>query len=64
MPRPDVRPLHAYARQVVYDAAVHGWTLQWQDLARRPAVANDRPVALDPFRRWTPSYFDLQCDAE
>jgi len=31
----------------VYDAAVHGWILRWQDLARRPAVAADRPVALD-----------------
>jgi hypothetical protein len=36
------------ARQVVYDAAVHGWTLHWEDLARRPAVATDRPVAFDP----------------
>jgi len=35
------------ARQIVYDAVVHGWTLHWQDLARRPAVATDRPVALD-----------------
>jgi hypothetical protein len=52
------------ARQVVYDAAVHGWTLRWQDLARRPAVATDRPVALDPSGGGTPSYFDLQRDAE
>ena len=52
------------ARQAVYEAAVHGWTLHWQDLARRPAVATGRPVALDPVRRWTPSYFDLQRDAE
>jgi hypothetical protein len=36
------------ARQIVYDAVVHGWTLHWQDVARRPAVATDMPVALDP----------------
>jgi len=36
------------ARQVVYDVAVHGWTLHRQDLAWPPAVATDRPVALDP----------------
>ena len=30
-----------------HQSAVHGWILRWQDLARRPAVAADRPVALD-----------------
>jgi hypothetical protein len=27
-------------------------------------MATDRPFALDPVGRWTPSYFDLQRDAE
>jgi hypothetical protein len=56
-PRPH---LPHTASQVVCDVAVRGWTLHWQDLPLRPAVATDRPVALEPSGGGPPSYFDLQ----